>query len=55
MGWILKENQLWPHFVSTEVDATESSGSTVKPDLGTLKNSLFVISNTNYFKYFPDI
>lgn len=40
MGWILKENQLWPHFVATEVDAIESSGSTVKPELGALKHSL---------------
>lgn len=55
MSEIFKEKQLWPHFVATKVNAIESSGSTVKPALGTLKNSLLCVSNANYLKYFPGI
>lgn len=39
-----KENQLWPHFVPTKVNALEFSGSMLKPALGALKHSLLVIS-----------
>lgn len=40
MGRIFKENWLWPHLVATKVNAIKSSGSTVKPALGVVKNSL---------------
>lgn len=52
MDGIFKENQLWPHFVATKVNAIESSGSTVKPALGVLKNSLLCNLKYKLFKIF---
>lgn len=52
MGGTFKENQLWPHFVATKVNAIESSGSTVKPALGVLKNSLLCNLKYKLFQIF---
>lgn len=52
MGEVFKKNQFWPRFVAAEVSAIESGGSTVKPALGTLRNSLLCHLKCKLLKVF---
>lgn len=52
MSGIFKENWLWPHLVATKVNAIKSSGSTVKPALGVVKNSLLCHLRHKLFQIF---